>query len=92
VSTLTRFDADPDPRTMVQRIADCARHQGGHHASDYLALKLARLHDDAVETRHAESERAAQILDLDLEAPPEAEDSTHPETRSGSSHVTELPR
>jgi hypothetical protein len=52
MSTLTCFDADPDLRTMVHRIADCARHQGGHHTSDYLAGKLARFHDDAVETRH----------------------------------------
>ncbi len=59
MSTLTCFDADPDLRTMVQRIADCARHQGGHQTSDYLARKLARLHDDAVGARDAESERAA---------------------------------
>jgi hypothetical protein len=74
MSTRTRFDADPDLRTMVQRIADCARHQGGHYTSDYLARKLARLHDDAVGTRHAESERAA----LDLKAPREDEGSTPP--------------
>ena len=54
MSTLTCFDADPDLRTMVQRIGDCARHQGGPHISDYLARKLARLHDDAVGTRQCE--------------------------------------
>ena len=59
MSTLTCFDADPDMRIMVQRLADCARHPGGHQTSDYRTRQLARLHDDAVETHHAESERAA---------------------------------